>query len=101
MSYQEVRVIQSLLRYLGVAAGAASAGAGLLFTIATTGLSLANTTSKVLARTGDEIWQIETIGKDVDKAVYVTSYFIVDPFRKQEPNKGWLIHEERFDVVLN
>jgi len=72
-----------------------------LFTLATTGLSLANTTSKVLARPGDEIWHIEEIGKEGNKAIYLSAFSIVDPYRKQAPNKGWLIHEEREELVLS
>ena len=86
---------------LGIATGAISGGAGLLFTMATTGLALANTTKRVLARPGDEIWHIEEIGKVGNKAMYVSAFFIVDPFRKQAPNKGWLIHEEREELPLN
>lgn len=86
---------------LGIAGGAISGGAGLLFTLATTGLSLANTSSKVLARPGDEIWHIEEIGKEGNKAIYLSAFFIVDPYRKQTPNKGWLIHEEREELVLS
>jgi len=85
---------------LGIASGAISGGASLLFTLATTGISLANTTSKVLARPGDEIWHIEEIGKEGNKAVYLSAFFIVDPYRKQSPNKGWLIHEEREELFL-
>ena len=86
---------------LGIAGGAISGGAGLLFTMATTGLALANTTKRVLARPGDEIWHIEEIGKVGNKATYVSAFFIVDPFRKQAPNKGWLIHEEREELILS
>jgi hypothetical protein len=90
-----------LTAVLGTAAGFASAGAGLLFTIATTALSLGNTVQRVLARTGDEIWHVEEIGKVGNKAMYISSYFIVDPYRNQAPNKGWLIHEEREEVQLS
>jgi len=90
-----------LTAVLGTAVGVASGGAGLLFTVATTGLSLANTAQRVLARTGDEIWQIEEIGKVGNKAMYVSSYFIVDPYRTHSQNKGWLIHEEREEVILS
>jgi len=90
-----------LTAVLGTVVGFASAGAGLLFTVATTGLSLANTIQRVLARTGDEIWHVEEIGKVGNKAMYVSSYFIVDPYRSQTPNKGWLIHEEREEVLLS
>lgn len=94
---------------LGTAVGIASLGAGLFFTVATTALSLAQTSQRALARPGDQIWQIEEIGKVLDnsllgsgkyKAVHVLSYFLVDPYRNQAPRKGWLIHEERNDIVL-
>lgn len=86
---------------LGIASGVVSGGAGLIFTLATTGLALANTTTKVLARPNDEIWHIEEIGKIGNKAVYVSAFFIVDPFRKQSTSKGWLIHEEREELTLS
>lgn len=90
-----------LTAILGTAAGFLSAGAGLLFTIATTGLSLANSAQRVLARSGDEIWHVEEIGKTGNKAIYISSYFIVDPYRKNAPGKGWLIHEERKNLVIS
>ena len=90
-----------LTAVLGIAAGVVSGGAGLLFTIATTGLTLGNTTKRVLARPGDEVWHIEEIGKMGNKPVYISAFFLVDPFRKQAPNKGWLIHEEREELLLN
>jgi len=73
----------------------------ILFSATLTGLSLAQKASKVLARQGDEIWHIEEIGKEGDKAVYVSSYLIVDPYRKHSDSKGWLIHEERHELALN
>ncbi|MGD8941224.1 MAG: hypothetical protein PVJ72_17715 [Gammaproteobacteria bacterium] len=93
-----------LTALLGTAAGIASFGAGLLFTAATTGLSLAQTSQRVLARSGDEIWQVEEIGKVRDggslNAVHVNAYFLVDPYRGQSYAKGWLIHEEREELSL-
>jgi|GEM_PF-3527037 len=86
---------------LGIATGAVSAGAGLVFTLANTGLSLANTASKVLARPGDEIWHHEKIGKEGDKIIYVSAFFIVDPYRRTSSTKGWLIHEEREEISLS
>ncbi len=86
---------------LSLATGIISGGAGLIFTLATTGLALTKTTSKVLARPGDEIWHIEEIGKVNNIAIYVSAFFIVDPYRNQTFNKGWLIHEEREEITLN
>ena len=100
-----------LTAVLGTIAGVASAGAGLLFTIASTGLSLSQTSQRVLARGGDELWQVEEIGKSRESglfsgestvAVHVGSYFLVDPYRSRggARNTGWLIHEERQELTL-
>jgi hypothetical protein len=84
---------------LGTIAGVASAGAGLLFTIGTTAVDVGKTNQNVQARVGDELWQVEVIGKTKNggswDVVHVGSYFLVDPFRGQTVTKGWLIHEER------
>jgi len=85
---------------LGIAGGFFSGGGSILFSAAVTGLSLAQKASQVLARHGDEIWHIEEIGKEGDNAVYVSSFLIVDPYRKHSDSKGWLIHEERHDLTL-
>jgi len=87
---------------LGTIAGAVSAGAGLLFTVASTGLNLARTSQRVLGRAGDEIWQVEEIGKTGSDVIHVGSYFLVDPYRsKGDSNvKGWLIHEERNELDI-
>lgn len=87
---------------LGVGAG--FAGVGLLFTAATTGINMATKTQRVLVRPGDEIWHVEQIGKVRSlgsfKAVYVSAFFVVDPYRKQALTKGWLIHEDRLDLDI-
>jgi hypothetical protein len=86
---------------LGTVAGAASAGAGLIFTVMTTALDVSRTTQRVLARSGDELWQVEEIGKTNDGAVvHVGSYFLSDPFRQGAAVKGWLIHEERHTLTV-
>jgi hypothetical protein len=95
---------------IGATVGVASGFAGLLFSAATTALDLQKTSQRVLARSGDEIWHVEEIGKVRNgssyKAVYVSSYFIVDPFRghslhTHSNGKGWLIHEEREELTLD
>lgn len=82
---------------LGTVAGAQLV-AGMLFTIGTTALELSKTHHGVPARQGDELWQVEEIGKVVKGAawdvVHVGSYFLIDPFRTQTVTNGWLIHEE-------
>lgn len=63
------------------------------------------TSQRVLARSGDEIWHVEEIGKVRSggsyKAVYISSYFIVDPFRGQSLHthsngKGWLLIRQQY-----
>jgi hypothetical protein len=93
-----------LTAVLGAASGIASMGAGLLFAAATTGLDVMKPSNRVLARTGDEVWQVEEIGKitngSAPKAIHINSYFLVDPYRKQTLKKGWLIHETRSEITL-
>lgn len=90
---------------LGIANGFISAGGGILFSVATTALSLNTQSHRALARNGDEIWHMEEIGKVKDgakyRAEYVSAFFIVDPFRKQSRSQGWLIHEERKNIILD
>jgi hypothetical protein len=74
--------------------------AGLLFAATTTGIDLAKTSHSVIAREGDQIWQVEEIGRDGDRVIHVGSYFVVDPYRQQTPTRGWLIHEERTELTL-
>jgi hypothetical protein len=99
-----------LLCALGTAAGAASGGAGLLFGLGTLYVDVNRRDTDVLARRGDEIWAVEEIGRvfqdnyiasDRWIAVHVMSYFLHDPFRSTNPEKGWLIHESRTRVLLD
>ena len=89
-----------LTAVLGTIAGATAPGAGLLFTVASTALSLAQTSRRILARPGDEVWQVENIGKVKSAVVHVASYLLVDPYRERgQPRiKGWLFHEERTEL---
>jgi len=94
-----------LTTVLGTAAGVASFGAGLIFSASTTALSK-TTSQRILARGGDEIWLVEEIGKFVDSnsketAIHVCSFWLCDPYRGQTSTKGWLIHEERKEVLIN
>lgn len=74
--------------------------AGLLFAATTTGVDLSKTSHSVIAREGDQIWQVEEIGKDGNRVMHVGSYFVVDPYRQQTLTRGWLIHEERTELSL-
>lgn len=93
-----------LTAVLGAAAGPVSGGGALLFSAVSAGVDTAKQTYRVLARDGDEIWHIEEIGKEsrngVFAPVYVSSFFVVDPYRVHFSPKGWLIHEERLDISL-
>jgi len=88
----------------GVGTGLVSGGAGLIFSAAATGISLGKTSHRILARGGDQLWQMEEIGKSRKGAsfvpVHVLSYFLVDPFREGSNRKMWLIHEERNELVI-
>jgi len=91
--------------FLGTIAGVASGGAGLIFSVATTAIDMGKTSQRVLARSGDEIWQVEEIGKIYQdgetKAFHINSYFLADPYRGHANGKGWLIHEERSELTLD
>ncbi len=100
-----------LMAGLGVAIGPAGFTAGLLFSAATTALSLAQCSHRVMGRLGVELWQIREIGKadssgwfdgSSKSAFHIGSYFLVDPYRAngQVHAKGWLIHEERTELTL-
>jgi len=96
---------------LGTGVGMISGGAGFLFGAFSLGVDLGRRDSDVLARSGDEIWQIEEIGK-VRKtgffsnggyvAMHLSSYLLVDPYRSNSNTdiKGWLLSEERTEVWL-
>jgi len=90
-----------LTTVLGIAGGMVSGFGSILFSVGTTAISINNQVRQVLARIGDEICHVEEIGKVANKAMYVSCYFIVDPYRAQTPNKGWLINETRIEVDLN
>ena len=96
-----------LTAVLGTAAGFASTPVGLFFAAASTTIDVTKKAQRILGRMGDEIWQIEEIGKIRDKntfkPVHINSYWLVDPFRSRHSatNKGWLIHEERNDLTLS
>ena len=93
-----------LTAMLGAAAGPISGGGSLLFSAATTGIDLAKPEHRIIARKGDEIWHVEEFGKVTKDGqvlpIYVSSFFIVDPYRAHFAPKGWLIHEERNELVF-
>lgn len=93
-----------LTALLGAASGPISGGGALLFSAATVGIDMAKPDHRILARKGDEIWHVEEFGKasrnGQDVPVYISSFFVVDPYRAHFSPKGWLIHEERRDLTL-
>jgi hypothetical protein len=89
----------------GIVAGAVSAGAGFLFALSATALSVSRKSRRILARENDEIWQVEEIGRVKSTnmlserewdLVHIGSYFLVDPYR----SKAWLIHETRSEILI-
>ncbi len=90
---------------LGVAAGLASGGAGLLFTIGTTGLNLGQTNQRVLARVGDEIWHIEEIGKvknggSMRRFMSRHSFLLTHFGSRYQQKAGWYMKSEKNDSEL-
>jgi hypothetical protein len=93
-----------LTTVLGVAGGYFSAGGSLIFAATSTALDVSKSAQRILARPGDEIWQVEEIGKVRNgaayQAVHVNSIWLADPYRQQSPMKGWLIHQQRSELIL-
>lgn len=79
--------------------GTISGVGGVLYSLITAAMSQAQITPRVLARPGDEIWQVELVGKTAGMAemVHAEYWFLVDPFRdiERKVGVGWLIHERR------
>ncbi len=69
----------------------------LTFSAANIVLKKNKTAHRCFAREGDQIWQVEQIGKVGKDIVHVMGLFLADPFRSNlsNPGDGWLIHEER------
>jgi hypothetical protein len=85
----------------GLVAGYFSAGAGFLFSLASTAIGASQKARRVLARENDEIWQVEEVGKVKSTGsrwdvVHIGSYWLSDPYRR----KHWLIHEQRTVVPV-
>ncbi|MEO0332535.1 MAG: hypothetical protein AAF223_12770 [Bacteroidota bacterium] len=83
---------------------------GIIFGASTAAFDGARRSTNVLAREGDEIWHVEEIGRAYEDnwiaddrwvATHISSYFLVDPFRRQRPEKGWLLHEMRRTIEMN
>lgn len=89
-----------LTTVLGLTAGFVSAGAGYLWTGFTTALALSQDAQEVRARDGDEVHQIEIVGKNGNRIEYVEWLVLVDPFRLSALRniRQWVIHDEREEV---
>ncbi|MEM6844148.1 MAG: hypothetical protein AAF632_18115 [Bacteroidota bacterium] len=83
---------------------------GVIFGASTTAIDSSRRNTSVMARLGDEIWHVEEIGRTFEDniisddrwvATHISSYFLVDPFRRQNPEKGWLLHEGRRTIEMN
>lgn len=86
-----------LTTMLGLTTGFISAGAGFLWTGFTTALALAKETQPVRARDGDEVHQLEVVGKFENQLTYVEWIILVDPFRVKANRdiRQWIISESR------
>lgn len=75
-------------------------GVDTLFTIAQ--LAASKPSAAVLARQGDEVWQLESLGKVGAHIEYVNYLLLVDPLRTRAQGKmpcEWVIHEERMEIT--
>ncbi len=86
---------------LSIGAGIVSGGAGIIFTLITSAADAGRQVQPVMARLGDELWQVEQVGKVKGKVVHVEYFVLWDPYRRQAnvPSE-WIIHEDRHDVVV-
>jgi len=75
---------------------------GIIFGASTTAIDTSRRNTSVMARLGDEIWHVEEIGRTFEDnyiqddrwvATHISSFFLVDPFRRRNTEKGWLLHE--------
>lgn len=86
---------------LGIATGAVSAGAGALFSLATAVVSDAKPKQSIQVRDGDQLWQIEQLGKANGEIIHSSCFVVVDPLRKEKNLiHSWVIHERRNEVVI-
>ena len=87
---------------LGLGLGFVSGGAGLVWTGLTTTLSLAKDPQPVRVRNGDEIHQIEVVGKNGNDIEHMELLILVDPFRVKANRsvKQWIIHDQRREVTI-
>ncbi|MCP4409277.1 MAG: hypothetical protein GY807_16300 [Gammaproteobacteria bacterium] len=85
-----------------IVAGLASAGAGIMFTISTSYLDGTRISQNVQAREGDQIWQVEYLGKNASNILHVEHFILADPFRKNAGNVAteWCIHESIHEVSI-
>jgi len=76
--------------------------AGVLFSLFDTAMSAARSPKQLQAREGDEIWQLERIGRSGGRLVHVEYFLLVDPFRKADRSVpcAWSIHEGRLELEL-
>ena len=68
----------------GIATGVVSAGAGAMFSLMTAVVSNTKPRHSVQLREGDQLWQIEQLGKNNGKIRHSSCFIVVDPFRKQQ-----------------
>lgn len=92
-----------LVTGLGLVAGAVMPAAGVMFSIAATGIEMQRTNQPVRARKGDAVDRVEVLGKRGSSIFHWGAFVLVDPLRLSEgiqPHQ-WVIHGERHEVVVN
>ena len=88
---------------LSVGVGVFTAGGGALFSILSGAASAAKVNQPVRARQGDEIWQLEVVGKQGQTIQHMEYFVLVDPYRtspKSQYVSEWIIHEERREIKI-
>lgn len=84
---------------LGTVVGTVSGGMGLIFSLVGLGASQISQrqVKNMLARPGDEVWQIEQTGKIGQDDCHVSGFFLFDPYRHKRFSKAnaFMFHERR------
>lgn len=94
-----------LTAFLGVAVGAASAPAGIAWSIFFAAMDNAagKMSTQCFARAADQLWMIEAIGLADGDPTHMRQVWVVDPLRNGNsgpPASSWCIAEDRNDVSL-
>ena len=91
-----------LATLLGIGGGFITSGGSTAFGVILTALDLTRQAQSILARQGDELWQMEVIGRGSNGRLVHVEYFVLwDPYRREASvPSNWVIHEERRQVTI-